>query len=138
MDLSLLTAKILPVLRKHQVTVCYLFGSRATGNDYEDSDVDLGLVFHPFDKTRHTLDLELQVESELGEILSPLPVDVVFLQRVELAFRFEVISSGVILHSEDEEFRTDFEEATVRNYQDFAPVLRAYYRDMKEELTQGK
>lgn len=45
MDLSLLTAKILPVLRKHQVTVCYLFGYHATGNDYEDSDVDLGLVF---------------------------------------------------------------------------------------------
>jgi len=137
-DLTLLRAKIRPVLRTYQVTVCYLFGSRATGNVYEDSDVDLGLLFHPFNQARHNLDLELQVESELAKALSPLPVDAVFLQRAELAFRFEVISSGVVLYSENEEFRTDFEEATVRDYQDFAPVLRAYYRDLKEELTPGK
>lgn len=133
-----LKVKILPVMRKYQVTVCYLFGSRATGEGYEDSDVDLALLFHPFDRHKHTLDLELQVECDLAEVLSPLPVDVVFLQRAELIFRFEVISSGLVLYTEDEEFRTDFEETTVRDYQDFASFLQAYYRDLEEEVLRGE
>lgn len=134
MDASFIKRKILPALTKHEVAVCYLFGSRVKQDYSPDSDVDLGLLFHPFLPSRHTLDLELQIEAELAEILSPLQVDSVFLQKSEIVFRFEVISTGLVLYSRDEEFRTDFEEVTVRDYLDFAPVLRAYYRDLEEEI----
>jgi len=119
-------------LRSYGVTVCYLFGSRARGECRPDSDVDLGMVFSEFRREINAVDMEIEVENAVGDLLAPLRVDVVFLQRASQSFRFEVISSGTVLYSEDEDFRTDFEYEVVRDYLDFAPVIDEYHLSVKE------
>ncbi|GAW93090.1 type VII toxin-antitoxin system MntA family adenylyltransferase antitoxin [Calderihabitans maritimus] len=134
----MLLEKILPVLERYNVHTCYLFGSRATGGAGPDSDVDLAVLFFPYDPTVHNLDLQVEMEAALSRTLHPLKVDLVFLQKEKITFRFEVISSGKVIYCRDHDERTDFEDIVVRDYLDFAPFLNRYYREMLEAIEGGE
>lgn len=129
--------KIRPVLEKFGVNTCYLFGSRATGQAQPDSDVDLAVVFPRYEPTKHNLELLVQMETELAEALRPLHVDLVFLQREGIAFRFEVISTGKVVYCRDHGVRTDFEDEVVRDYLDFAPFLERCDQELAEAIRGG-
>lgn len=122
------------VLRKYGVSVCYLFGSQAAGEAYHDSDVDLAVLLKDYKPAVHHLDYVAALEEELQQ-LSSRKVQVICLQAVrDIALKFEIISSGRVLYSEDEDFRTDFEDVVIRDYLDFKPVLDLYYRELEEEI----
>ncbi len=131
-------AKILPVLEKYCVSTCYLFGSRAGGNARPGSDVDLAVLFFPYDPTKHNLELQTKIEAELASALNPLEVDLVFLQKENLMFKFEVVYTGKVIYCKNEDARTDFEDIVVRDYLDFAPFLDRYYRDMADAVQRGE
>lgn len=135
MDIQSLCEKLLPVFESYGVTCCYLFGSRAGENYYQDSDLDLAVVFDSYSPEKHNLDLEMELQYTLSKILAPLEVDLLFLQKAPIYLKFTVIKNGKIIYSSNEDFRTDFEEMTIRDYLDFKPVLEMYYREMAEELT---
>ena len=67
-----ISARIEPVLRKHDVSFVGLFGSRARGDERPDSDVDLLVRFHV---PKGLFDL-VGLERDLSETLN-LKVDVV-------------------------------------------------------------
>ncbi|MGE5483910.1 MAG: type VII toxin-antitoxin system MntA family adenylyltransferase antitoxin [Ignavibacteriales bacterium] len=123
---------LIETLRSYGVSVCYLFGSRARGDCRADSDVDLGMVFREFRREINNVDMEIEIENAVGDLLAPLRVDVVFLQRASQTFRYEVVTSGAVLYSDDEDFRTDFEYEVVRDYLDFAPVIKEYHLSVQE------
>ncbi|MCL4424702.1 MAG: nucleotidyltransferase domain-containing protein [Firmicutes bacterium] len=116
------------------VTCCYLFGSRAGGDFYPDSDVDLAVIFRHFNAEVHTLALEIQMQEDLVEVLDPAAVDLVFLQRVPVHLRFHAIRTAKVIYCEDDDFRTDFEDITVRDYLDFKPVVDRYYLEVEAEI----
>lgn len=134
MDIYFLREKLLPVFESYGVTYCYLFGSRAGEDYYQDSDLDLAVVFDSYSPEKHNLDLEIELQDTVSEILAPLEVDLLFLQKAPIYLKFTVIKNGKIIYCSNEEFRTDFEDMTVRDYLDFKPVLDMYYREMAEEL----
>lgn len=136
----LLHSKLKPVLEKFGVTCCYLFGSRAGQNYYQDSDIDLGVIFAGYSPAKHNLELEIEMQNELSDILGPLglEVDLVFLQKAPVYLKFAAISTGKVIYCTDDEFRTDFEDVTVRDYLDFKPFLDMYYREMAESMLSGK
>jgi len=122
------------VLRKYGVSVCYLFGSQATGEAYPDSDVDLAVLFKDYQPVVHHLDYIAALEEELQQLVSQ-KVQVICLQAVrDIALRFAITSSAKVVYSEDEDFRTDFEDVVIRDYLDFKPVLDRYYRELEEEI----
>ncbi|MEW6447634.1 MAG: nucleotidyltransferase domain-containing protein [Bacillota bacterium] len=126
--------RFIAVLRKYGVSVCYLFGSRASGQAYDDSDVDLAVLFKEYKPEVHHLDYVAALEEELQQLTSR-KVQVLCLQAVrDIALKFEIISSGKVMYSEDEDFRTDFEDVLIRDYLDFKPVLDLYYRELEEEI----
>jgi len=125
---------VIPVLRDHGVSVCYVFGSRVSGASSDESDLDLAVVFREPHPGACMFDKEVRLEGTLDALLTPLRVDVTCLQRAEMAFRYEVVAGGVVIYSEDEDFRLDFEESVVRDYLDFSPVLTEYYRIVREEI----
>jgi len=53
-------------------------------------------------------------------------VDVVLLNTAAIEFKFLVISRGKLIYSLDEEKRTDFEDAVIRDYLDYKPFLELY------------
>lgn len=134
MDIQLLREKLLPVFESYGVSCCYLFGSRAGENYYLDSDMDLAVVFDSYSPEKHNLDLEIELQDTVSEILAPLEVDLLFLQKAPIYLKFTVIKNGKIIYCSNEDFRTDFEDMTIRDYLDFKPVLDMYYREMAEEL----
>lgn len=134
MDTKLLREKLMPVFQQYEVTCCYLFGSRAGQDFYPDSDIDLAVIFADFSNTKHNLALEIEMKESFAEIIEPLDVDLLFLQKAPIYLKFSVIKNGKIIYCVDEELRTDFEDITVRNYLDFKPVLDTYYREMAEAI----
>lgn len=130
MDTKFLREKLLPVFQQYGVTCCYLFGSRTGQDFYPDSDIDLAVIFDTFSIVKHDLALEIETQDAFAEILSPLEVDLLFLQKAPIYLKFDVIKNGKVIYCTDEEFRTDFEDITVRDYLDFKPVLDRYYREM--------
>lgn len=129
-----IAASIVPVLQEYGVMSCYLFGSRATGEQHPGSDVDLAVLFADFPPQGNLLQLEIELQEKLQEVLQPLEVDLVLLQKVPLDLRFTIIRQGQVLYSVNEELRTDFEDVTIRDYLDFKPFLQTYYREMAESI----
>jgi predicted nucleotidyltransferase len=125
------------VLEKFGVHTCYLFGSCARGQATPESDVDLAVVFSGYQPAKHDLDLLTEMEAELARALAPRTVDLVFLQREGIAFRFEVVSTGTVVYCRDHVARTDFEDQVVRDYLDFAPVLARCDQELAEAIREG-
>ncbi|WP_127471248.1 type VII toxin-antitoxin system MntA family adenylyltransferase antitoxin [Thiomicrorhabdus aquaedulcis] len=77
------------------VKAVYLFGSYAHGEQRNNSDVDLALLFAPSDAKRITLLNSLgqvQLESLLG-----VGVDLINLQLVDTVFQNEIIHQGKVI-----------------------------------------
>jgi len=125
------------VLEKFGAHTCYLFGSYARGQAARESDVDLAVVFSGYEPAKHGLDLLAEMEAELTRALAPRAVDLVFLQREGITFRFEVVSTGTVVYCRDHVARTDFEDEVIRDYLDFAPVLARCEQELVEAIREG-
>lgn len=124
--------RLVAVFQHYGVSTCYLFGSRSTGLVATQSDIDLAVLFAGYRPLRHNLDYLIGLENELSALLVPVKVDLIGLQRTEdIALRFEIISTGIVLYCADDDARSDFEELVMRDYQDFKPVSDLYYREME-------
>lgn len=110
------------------VAILYLFGSRAEEKAAEDSDVDFGVVMrHPSLLSHGTNDIYLVLFNLLGNYVeNSNDLDIIFLQKAPLELRFDVIRHGKSILEVSSDFRLDFEEATVRAYCDFKPVLNEF------------
>ncbi|MCL6610819.1 MAG: nucleotidyltransferase domain-containing protein [Peptococcaceae bacterium] len=129
--------RIVQLCQNLGIDVCYLFGSRADGTACSGSDIDLAVAFKDYDGKKYGLSSEISMQQEFEDALRPYQVDLLLIQRAPIILKFKIIN-GVVLFSSDENFRTDLEEAIVRDYLDFKPFLDAYYREMAESFILGK
>lgn len=102
-----------------QVSLAYLFGSRATGVHRADSDADVAVRF------REPIGLlaESALADRLAGVLDVPAVDLVDLDRAPLRLRGRVLQEGVLLFSDDEPARVAFEVRTRGQWFDFRPML---------------
>lgn len=124
------------ILRAHPaVQLVYLYGSAAEDATTPFSDIDIALVAaHPLSITE-SLNLELDVYSELMYQANIRNADVRLITDYPLAFQGQVVSHGILLYTQDEEFRIAFETHTRNRYLDFSPIedrlLRAMFASRK-------
>ncbi len=122
---------------KPEITFAYLFGSAAKGTAGNKSDVDIAVFLDP--------SIELNEEgfgyvSVLTEELSALlgtRVDVVILNSAKIVLKFQVLKSGLLLHTKSNEARRTFHERTIREYLDFKPALKVQREYMHKRLLNG-
>jgi predicted nucleotidyltransferase len=112
------------------VFFAYLHGSFFSGDRFRDIDIAVYLKL-PFPSS---LQVELDMEAELGKKVKSYPVEVRVLNHAPLSFRYNVIKHGEPILVADDDLRCDFVEATLSHYFDFAP-FRAIY--LKEALGSG-
>ncbi|MCJ7748467.1 MAG: nucleotidyltransferase domain-containing protein [Desulfobacterales bacterium] len=108
----------------------YVYGSFVMADKFRDIDIAVYLKQIP----STPLHVELELETELGNIIKNYLVDVRILNNAPLSFRYNVIKSGKPIVVVDDDARTDFEEATLSNYFDFSPFRKMY---LKETLGHG-
>ena len=107
------------------VQFAYLHGSFITEGSFRDIDIALYLS----DDYSTDIRFELQLETMMGNLIKPYPVDIRILNNSPLSFKYNVIKSGIPLLVLDDDLRTDFEVATFSNYFDFAPFRHAYLKE---------
>jgi len=125
-------------LRKLNVGVVYLIGSRASGESGPASDIDIAIVFlngkGPKNKSEiHPVLYDL-LTNEFPVTMTN-DVDIIYLEETSLSFQFEAISSGRVLYECDAEFRADYEEAVVKEYLDFVFLEKTFSEALMERLS---
>lgn len=116
--------------KRLEVSFAYLHGSFAKNGGFRDIDVAVYLK----DVPASPLEYEIALETEIMQTLAGYPVDVRVLNNAPLSFRYHVIKEGLPLIVRNDDARSDFQEATLAQYFDFAP-FRALY--LKEALGIG-
>ena len=112
------------------IIFAYLHGSFVTANRFRDIDVAIYLN-PPFSSS---LQVELEIEGELGKMAPRYPIEVRILNNAPLSFRYNVLKQGELIVVLDDDLRCNFVEATLSNYFDFAPFRKIY---LKEALGSG-
>lgn len=108
------------------IVFSYVCGSFLEGA-FKDIDV---AIFIDEGKITSFLRYELQMESLLNNAVGKFTFDVRILNGAPLSFRYEVVKSGKLILTKDEESRIDFEASTFSNYFDFAPFRDRYLKEV--------
>ena len=130
-DKRAIRERIKAYLRNRQdILFAYLHGSFFSGERFRDIDLALYLKT-PFPSS---LQAELEIEAELGKAVKRYPIEIRILNNAPLSFRYNVLKHGEPIVVVDDDLRSDFMEATLSNYFDFAPFRKMY---LKEALGSG-
>jgi uncharacterized protein len=117
------------VRRVPGVRVAYLFGSRATGHAWGESDLDVAVRFdHQMDDAARAsarLDLIEALTESLGALGER--ADVADLDRVSTAVAFQAVQSGRCVYAKSKSDRVRAVVDVMRRYDDDAP-RRALFR----------
>lgn len=108
-----------------QVSLAYLFGSRAGGAIGPLSDYDLGvLVERPSDELRHRL------SHNVCRALDTDRVDLVLLNKAPVELAYAIIAQGRLLYQRSLAARVEFEARVLSRYGDYVPILRRQRQDI--------
>lgn len=99
------------------IVAAYLFGSRATGKVWAESDVDVALLFGEAD-TSNRLEIIGRVSEYLCQALGGIEVDVVSLAGVPTHFACEILRTGRLVFCTDPHERIRFEMGILDKYTD--------------------
>ncbi len=102
-----------------EIKVGYIFGSRAKGCEGELSDIDIAILI---DEEKVPKDepygYKANIITDLMGVFKTGKIDLVILNESPLFLSFRVIHDGIILYSDDEKKRIDFEVKIMSRYFD--------------------
>ncbi len=109
---------IIPTILKHypEVQAIYLFGSRAMGNEWPDSDVDIAVLLPPVQaKSEKNLAFS-DCCYELMKLMN-CEVDLLNARLVSTVFQKEILATGWVIYCADQYAMEEFEMLTLSYYQ---------------------
>ena len=120
LDRDALVERIASVLApRREVLEAYLFGSQATGEATERSDLDLAILLKP-DAARAAASHRFTLFAECSRALKRNDIDLVILNTAKnLILQNDIIHTGVVLYSGDTDARIDYELKTQHLALDF-------------------
>ena len=119
------------------VELAYLYGSYATGLAYENSDVDIGIVVNPALAKSVDFKYESDLAMKIEEVLHK-EVDLRTINKAQISFLHQIVSTGKILFASSDKTRVEFETKTLMNYLDFKPVNDLYEEYRNKRLERGE
>lgn len=115
---------------REEVAAVYLFGSRARGEAQEQSDLDLALVFQPLD-LEEAFFRRAEILADLEEIIRPLEVHLLDLERIPPGLAYEVLKEGLLVWERDRDRRVEVESRRLAEALDFLPRRRRHLEALK-------
>ncbi len=121
-------------LRAQGVTIAYLFGSRARGEERTGSDWDIAIGFPEKMASVRFMATLARLEFELKELLAA-PVDLVLIDQAGPTLLYEVVWKGLcLLFPGGEEQRVAYELQVRRKFEDYQRIQSFYNRALEERL----
>lgn len=115
---ELKSQKTSTALHSYGVSLAYLFGSYATGNAIDTSDVDIAVLFDESFDSGKRFQFLTGLGSELMNILARNDVDIVSLHDASPLLRYKVYEKGKLFYFESQLDRIKFEVKAMRDYFD--------------------
>ncbi|MEJ2055062.1 MAG: nucleotidyltransferase domain-containing protein [Calditrichaceae bacterium] len=105
------------------VLLVFMIGSVLHGEQHEESDVDVAVLF----KIKPGYDERLELINKIEDIFNQ-EVDLGILNDASPVFRYQVISKGKLIYMKDSKARDYFVLKTLNEYSDLS-----YYRSIQEK-----
>ena len=116
-----------------EIAAVYLFGSMATGNVHQESDLDLAIV----EKDKAIWGKKLDILADL--IREGFDhVDLVFLGKADIVLQYEAVRMNRVIYQCGDFDRGEFYSRIVRKYLDFYPYLKVQREAYKERMLSGQ
>ena len=101
------------------IIAAYLFGSRATGHIWAESDVDVALLLSQ-SNTANRSEITNRFAKDLYQQLEEIEIDIVSLDRISTDFAYEILHTGRLAFCANQVERTQFEIQLFERYMDEA------------------
>ena len=115
--------------KEANVKLAYIFGSYGTKYQNTGSDLDLAVLFDNPPNMSEQMELAARLELELGKY----DIDLINLNNVNLAFKYEVVRSGELIYSRDEIETAEFKEEVLK----FGPDAEEIKYKFQQEYITG-
>lgn len=116
------------LMDRDDVIFAYLHGSFLNMSNFGDIDLAVYLKgVQEGDYLRHESDLEDFLKKSVH-----YPLDIKVLNNTPPSFRYSVIKNGLRLVDKEENCRVDFETMTLKQYFDFLPFRKNYFKEALE------
>ena len=127
--------ELLPeVFRRYpDVQAVYLFGSFATGNVHQESDLDLAIV----PRCGSVRDRRLDILADLARH-GFCNVDLVFLDTDDIVLKYEAVRQNRLVYQAEDFDRGATYSKIVRQYLDFLPYLKVQREAYKRRILHGQ
>lgn len=130
--------EIKDLFKRCGVKLAYLFGSQVSRDIDRFSDIDIGVLFAsklPFHKK---MEVYAHLSNSIERILDKKGVDLIFMDEVPVELQFQIISTGKIIFSVNEDYRFRYESYIQGIYMDLKPFHEKSYRDIMESFSEEK
>lgn len=125
------------IFSKYPVQFVYLYGSFATGLSHERSDLDICIYTSDISRKK-SLDLEMSLSLEIDEKLKhSVNSDVRIINMLPLSITGKMVTEGILIFSNNEPLRVDFETMVRCAYFDFLPVIKKYQHEYLKRFQQS-
>jgi hypothetical protein len=125
--------RLRPILAgEERVRFAYLFGSVASGENRQGSDVDVAVMLEP----RGTLVDDATLHDRLANAIAGTEVDMLVLNDAPLWLRFRAVG-GRVLFSRDDRARITDRERVEKEFLDFKPYHDEYLRATRDRARRG-
>jgi len=122
------------VFRRYpDVQAVYLFGSFATGNVHQESDLDLAVV----PRRGAVRDRRLDILADLARH-GFCNVDLVFLDTDDIVLKYEAVRQNRLVYQAEDFDRGATYSKIVRQYLDFLPYLKVQREAYKRRILHGQ
>jgi len=112
--------------------VAYLFGSYATNEEDESSDIDIGILLdEDYDRM-----IKLDILTNLAE-QSYCDIDLVILNEADILTTYEVVKHNEIIYKREDFDSNSYFSLSIRKYLDFKPILEVQAEYLKEQIING-
>ena len=122
------------VFRKYpEIQAVYLFGSVASGNVHQESDIDLAII----PDTEKLREKKLTILTDLArEGFSN--VDLIFIGKEDVVLQYEAIRQNILVYKTPSFDRGSTYSKIVRQYLDLFPYLEVQRQAYKQRIMDGK
>jgi len=130
--LNLMRAK--KALKEKGVVLCYLFGSVARGEEHQESDVDIAVLFDKDIKKENFLQKEGELISLFSRIFPEREINLVNLAIASPLLCQNAIIEGKLIYAKDENERILFQIRTLHQYEEYSHLSDIYNLVLKEKI----